>query len=75
MTHQQLILASTSERRKALLTQVGIAFESVAIDIDESRLPNEPPIIMVERLAREKAKAGRILSANKDAPVLAADTI
>ena len=53
----QLILASSSEYRKALLERLGIPFECLSPDIDESAKPGESPQALVERLAIEKAKA------------------
>ena len=54
-----LYLASGSPRRRELLTQIGVPFETVSAAIDETPLPNESPVAYVERLAREKAQAGR----------------
>lgn len=68
-----LLLASRSPRRRALLDQIGIAFEAVGADIDESRLAGETPAALVERLARAKALAG-VAAAPDDRPVLGADT-
>ena len=54
-----LYLASGSPRRRELLTQIGVPFETVSAAIDETPLPNESPVAYVERLARGKAAAGR----------------
>ena len=54
-----LYLASGSPRRRELLTQIGVPFSTVSAAIDETPLPNESPVAYVERLAREKARAGR----------------
>jgi septum formation protein len=67
-----LILASASPRRRELLTQAGLTFEVHPADIDESRLPNEPPAAYVQRLALEKAQA--IHARFPDATILGADT-
>ena len=53
----QIILGSTSPYRKELLGRLGLAFESAAPDIDETRLTDEMPQALVARLAEEKAKA------------------
>jgi septum formation protein len=68
-----LVLASTSPRRAELLREAGIAFETVAADVDETPRAGETPQAMVRRLAEEKARAA---AARVDAPalVLAADT-
>ena len=65
-----LILASGSPRRAALLDGLGIQFAVEKPNVDESRLPDEPPRVMVERLARLKCR-----SVNGPTPILAADTI
>ena len=54
-----LFLASGSPRRRELLTQIGVPFRVVSVSIDETPLPDEHPAAYVERLAREKALAGR----------------
>ena len=55
-----LFLASGSPRRRELLTQIGVPFNTVSAAIDETPLVNESPAAYVERLAREKAQAGRL---------------
>ncbi len=52
-----LILASTSPYRRDLLARLKIPFECLAPGVDESRLPGENAVVMVARLAREKARA------------------
>ncbi|MFY9854328.1 MAG: Maf family protein [Terracidiphilus sp.] len=52
-----LVLASSSPRRRELLTQAGFAFEVHPAHIPEDPHPNENPIAYVTRLAREKAQA------------------
>jgi septum formation protein len=70
-----LYLASQSPRRRELLDQVGIRFETIALDLPEVRAPGEAPEDYVSRVARDKAVAGlRQLSAVADAVVLGADT-
>jgi septum formation protein len=51
----RLILASSSPRRAALLSQIGYAFQVESPDIDETRFPDEEPVMYVERIARAKA--------------------
>ncbi|WP_456415081.1 Maf family protein [Thiolapillus sp.] len=53
----ELVLGSTSPFRKALLEKLGLPFSSAAPDIDETPQPHEPPRALVQRLAREKARA------------------
>lgn len=52
-----LVLASTSRYRAALLQRIVPAFQSVAPEVDETALPDEPPRALVLRLARAKALA------------------
>jgi len=52
-----LILASTSRYRRDLLQRLGLPFECVAPDADETRLAGEPAAAMAVRLARVKAEA------------------
>ncbi|WP_455210998.1 Maf family protein [Kaarinaea lacus] len=53
----QLILASTSPYRMAVLKKLPLSFKSDSPDIDESPLPNETPEVLVKRLAESKARA------------------
>ncbi|WP_456416193.1 Maf family protein [Thiolapillus sp.] len=53
----ELVLGSTSPFRKALLEKLGLPFSSAAPDIDETPQPHESPRALVQRLAREKARA------------------
>ena len=70
-TQERLILASGSPRRRDFLAELGIVFEVLAKDIDETPLSGEEPIDFVARLAREKALAVE----QPGAWVLAADTV
>ncbi|MFI4908914.1 MAG: Maf family protein [Steroidobacterales bacterium] len=77
MTHSAaadavICLASTSPRRRELLTQIGVPHTVVAAQVDESLLPAEVPTDYVVRLARLKATAAR--QRGEALPVLAADT-
>ncbi len=66
-----IVLASSSPRRKQLLELLGLAFDVVPADIDETWRNGEAPAVHAERLAREKAAA----VARDDALVVGADTI
>ena len=68
----QLILASASPRRKALLSLFGIPFTVRAADIDETMDPEKPPFDEVARISRLKALAVR---REEEDVVIAADTI
>lgn len=52
-----LILASNSPRRRELLALGGWMFNLDVADIDEAVFPGEEPVVYVERLAAEKARA------------------
>jgi len=72
----QIILASASPRRRELLEQIGIRALVQAVDIDESRQPDEPVMDYVCRLALEKASCGFDTIENpQKLPVLGSDTI
>ena len=66
----RLLLASGSARRRELLERLGLDFDFVAPDVDESRFPDEAPAAYVERVARAKAEA----VAGDGLIVVAADT-
>jgi len=73
---KQIVLASSSPRRSSLLRQIGINFEIVPPDVDESRYSFEgDPSGTAERLALAKANsaAGRIDARGR--LVLGADTV
>ncbi|GAB2681387.1 Maf family protein [Aliiglaciecola sp. 3_MG-2023] len=69
-----LLLASQSPRRKALLSQLGVKFTTLNVDINETQLANEDSNSYVVRLAIEKAQQGWLQYGQIDA-VLGADTI
>jgi septum formation protein len=74
----RLVLASGSPRRRELLALLGLPFEVVPADVDESPLPGELPIDLVRRLAIDKVNAAGVSVDAIDGPeviVLAADTI
>jgi len=81
----RLYLASRSPRRRELLTQIGIAFDTVLIregarvdsETDETPGLGEHPVAYVERMARAKALHGQRLVTERrlpPRPILAADT-
>jgi septum formation protein len=55
---KKLILASTSPRRSELLEQLGLHFEVISVDIDETSESDESAQVFVQRMALEKAQAG-----------------
>jgi septum formation protein len=68
----RIVLASASPRRAEILRTVGWPFDTLPVDIDETRRADENAIDYVQRLAREKADAAAArLPAST---ILAADT-
>ena len=85
LRNPRIFLASRSPRRRELLTQVGIQFDTIVFrdhpredfEIDETPLAGEAPLDYVQRVARAKAEYGwRVVTLRKlrSQPVLAADT-
>lgn len=74
MANPQLILASASPRRAALLTQLGLKFLVVPSTVDESSPADEPIAAVVQRLAVAKAHA-TAARGYQHLPVLGADTL
>jgi len=81
----RIYLASQSPRRRELLKQIGVNFEMLllredphrGVDIDESPLTAESPEIYVQRVCKDKARAGWTSLRYRSLPsfpVLAADT-
>lgn len=73
VTLPRVILASSSPRRRQLLSLVGIEHDVVPADIDERYLPGETPRGHAERLATEKAST--IAKRHPSAVCIGADTI
>ncbi len=81
----RIYLASRSPRRRELLTQMGIAFDTVVFreglradnETDETPHPGEEPVAYVERVARAKAEHGLKIVYERKLPlrpILSADT-
>ena len=73
LINHTLFLASTSPRRRELLQQIGLSFEVLRVDVDESTQVNESPEAYVQRLSLAKAQMGLTQCPNNSL-VLAADT-
>jgi septum formation protein len=70
-------LASASPRRRQLLAQIGVPFQILNVQVEESVRASEAPFQYVSRLAEAKAAAGERQSLAAGAaprPVLGADT-
>jgi septum formation protein len=77
MTPDFVFLASASPRRAELLSQIGVPFQILMVEVDESVASGESPAAYVSRIAAAKADAGwRLRQTEKSPPypVLAADT-
>lgn len=83
--HPRLYLASRSPRRRELLTQIGVQFDTIVLrhhpregsEVDETPRAGESPAVYVERVARAKAELGaRLVGWRRlqSQPVLGADT-
>lgn len=72
------ILASASPRRHHLLSQLGIRFEVINPDVDESCFKGEDPLCYVKRMAITKMEEALSLvkvKPNKKTLIISADTI
>jgi septum formation protein len=69
---QKIILASQSPRRKKILEQVGLNFDVVVSDFDETKIRFKTPQEMVERLSLEKARI--IAKKHPNTIIIGADT-
>jgi len=69
----KLILASSSPFRRELLARLMIPFDVVIPDVDETPLPGESPIQLVERLAVSKARV--VAEKNPEALVIGSDQV
>jgi septum formation protein len=70
---QNLILASSSPRRKELLENLHLSFDIFSSDVDESFDPKLSPAEVVMELAERKAQA--VFKENPSAFVIGSDTI
>lgn len=70
---RRVVLASASPRRRELLGRLGIEFDVVPADVDETPRPGERPAVLVRRLAVAKARA--VAAVCPGAVVLGADTV
>ncbi|ADI13998.1 Maf family protein [Truepera radiovictrix] len=73
MSNPPIILASASPRRRELLQNLGLHFDVIPADIDETHGPDETPFELVRRLSVTKAEA--VARRYPDALVIAADTL
>jgi septum formation protein len=73
---ETLLLASSSPRRREMLTRLGIPFLGMDPDVDESLRDELPPVRRVLALAEDKTRAAALRLAKSDPRlVLGADTL
>jgi septum formation protein len=70
----ELILASASPRRAEILQQIGVDFQILPADIDETPMPHESPVDYVQRMAQQKAQHVIDSIEGSSSVVLGADT-
>ncbi|MDR3352099.1 MAG: Maf family nucleotide pyrophosphatase [Zoogloeaceae bacterium] len=68
-----LVLASSSPFRRELLARLGVAFQILHPEVDESPLPGEAPEALALRLSEAKARA--VADAFPDALVIGSDQV
>ena len=68
-----LLLASTSRYRRALLGRLGLAFDAVRPEVNETPRPDEAPAGLAARLAQ--AKAVDVAARHPDAWVIGSDQV
>ena len=69
----QLVLASSSPYRRELLARLALPFDVIVPDSDETPLPGETPMALVERLAVAKARA--VISRAPSALIIGSDQV
>lgn len=75
MRARPLLLASASPRRREILATLGIAFEAVAVDADESERAGELPLPYLARVVEAKLALARGVAERGAHPgVIVADT-
>ncbi len=72
-SHNRIVLASGSPRRRQLLAEAGLSFECAESGVEERRAPDEGAREYALRMAREKASA--VSCRAPDAIVIGADTV
>ena len=70
---RRLILASGSRHRRALLERLGLAFEVIPADVDETPARDERPAETAVRLAAAKARA--VARIHHDALIIGSDQV
>lgn len=71
--YSELLLASTSPARRALMDGLGLSYRAVAPEVDEEVPPGTPAAVAVALLAERKARA--VLARHQGALVIGADQL
>ncbi len=71
----KFILASGSARRKELLSEMGIEFKTVSLDIDESYPPDIESEQVAEYISKKKFDSAKKFLKNENEILITADTI
>ena len=75
INYKRICLASKSPRRRQLLDQLGVQYDLLAANIDETAFAGEEPQAYVKRMCCEKArKVWQAELFDRQVPVLASDT-
>ena len=69
----RLVLASASPRRRQLISLMGLSFQMIAADVDETMRLGELPVELARRLSA--AKAGKVSISHPRTLIIAADTL
>ena len=69
----RLILASSSPYRQEMLKRLGLPFDTVSPDVDETPLPQESPVALALRLSQ--AKAAAVAAQHPGAVVIGSDQV
>lgn len=75
LSKSTLILGSSSPYRGQLLEKLGLPFEQIAADVDETELPDEQAPDLVLRLGRAKAEAIAARTNHPDALIIGSDQV
>jgi septum formation protein len=70
---REIVLASSSSYRKALIGRLGLVCMTITPDIDESALPGESPVATATRLAQ--AKARKVATNKPEALIIGSDQV
>ena len=73
LNQRPLILGSTSRYRRELLARLGLPFQTVSPEVDETPLPGEAPRALALRLANAKAHA--VAALHPEAVVIGSDQV